>query len=387
MDPVGKQSDLERHQHHDQPPPLTTPQHQMTIHEVIKPFYILSKLVGFSWFSLHGYKWKVEKCLHPTIMIVNVSLRLVHLVYTLITPSYAPKYSPITHKVRFAFLALIAGLPLVHILAGYWKRLAQSKVIAILDKFDQQISLSFDVPTRHLAHRRYVRIIMAIFCGLAPLLIFGTCFVSFFYDLWLQGRFSYTVMLSSGISLVNYTISFSHIVLVALAVLSRLSTLHSTTMALFLANSPSALNWRQRGDKVRQLRILYGLLVETVDEINNGFAFIGLACTTVCFVVLISTTFANYTAIMGEGVDGEDWKDTSPFLLINVVWCGFYNAFLITTISINGRIKEQVSSSTSSSDPSSRHPFPHPPVSLCVLGQGGKGMQSMSGMVFCRYNC
>lgn len=40
--------------------------------------------------------------------------------------------------------------------------------------------------------------------------------------------------------------------------------------------------------------------MEAVDEINNGFAFVGLSAA---FVVLISATFANYEAT----IDAGDW--------------------------------------------------------------------------------
>lgn len=204
--------------------------------------------------------------------------------------------------------------------------------------------------------QRYLRIFLLVVFLLMPTVIFlGTAFLALYGGLTANQRLTWPVIISSAVALQSYSFSFGHIVLVAFSLNSRFSAMNSaavmdlatTTTSVITADPPplptsssgaSLTNGLLRGDKVRPLRILYGVLAETVDEINNGFSLIGLGCTMVAFVVLISSTFANYEAIVG------DWRTTSAFLLINVVWCSFYNAFLIGTIIINGRIKGQVSS-------------------------------------------
>lgn len=332
------------------PLPTSAP-HKMTIHQVLKAFYILSKLLGFSWFRLHGYKWKMQKWLDRVILLVNISLRLAQVWSTMSMPF--PISTPISYTLWFAFLGTNASLPLVHIFMSYWKRVAQARVIDTLDRFDRQLEEAFDKPQSHLRHQKYVRIFMCVVFLVVPSIFFATCFIrNYNYDLRSEGHFPFSMMIFAGISILNYTVSISHILLVALAALLRFSALRSTATSLLLPttlkvevagdSAEAAWQWRKRGGKVRQLRILYGLLVETVDEINNGFALIGLACTTVCFVVLLSSTFANYEAIIGDANGGG--QTPIPVVLMNVLWCSFYNAFLIGTVSINGRIKEQVSS-------------------------------------------
>lgn len=358
----------------------------ITVYEVIKPFYILSKLVGFSWFTLCGYKWRWAQYFDPIVFLLNVALRLLHL-YGTVMMTLAPAYSPITGTLRLTFLAITSGLPLVHILLSVLHRTTQCQVIARLHRFDQQIVASFNVSVAHLRHRKYVQIYMAFVLVVVPLLICSTCALCFYNDLRLTRRFILPMMLSSGISLVNYTISFSHIVLATLAILVRLRALNAiaakTLVDVVIESGPSAVslgNGRQRGDRVRQLRILYGILVEAVDGINNSFAFIGLACTLVCFVVLISSTFANYEAVISSG--DSDWRTATSFLLINVVWCSSYNAFLISTVSISAGIKEQVSSlQFISRDKSSSAA-----AASCSLAKDDHGSESMREMVFCRYN-
>lgn len=295
------------------------------VYEVIKPFYILSKLVGFSWFRLHGFKWKVEKCLDALLMIVNVSLRLLHVYGSLIMP-FATRYSPITHGLRYTFLLINSGLPLVHIVVAFCRRQAQADVFARLHEFDRQISSRFHFVPPHRRHRQLVRIFIATVFVAVPSVVSVTCFVCYSFDLATKGQFTYPVMVSSAVSLVNYAVSFSHIVLATAFVLSRTTCLYSVASATLAAPAVQ---------KVRQLRSLLQLVVEAVDEINKSYAIIGLLCTSVCFVVLISSAFANYAALV------ED-PTATPFVLINVLWCIFYNAFLVGTVSINGRIKEQV---------------------------------------------
>ena len=83
----------------------------MTIHEAIKPFYILSKLVGFSWYDLPGYKWRLGRHLDRILMLVHVTIRSLHIYWTLIMAPVA-KFSPITHTLRDFFMVIATGLPL-----------------------------------------------------------------------------------------------------------------------------------------------------------------------------------------------------------------------------------------------------------------------------------
>ena len=83
---------------------------QMTIHEAIKPFYILSKLVGFSWYDLPGYKWRLGRHLDRILMLVHVTIRSLHIYWTLIMAPVA-KFSPITHTLRDFFMVIATGLP------------------------------------------------------------------------------------------------------------------------------------------------------------------------------------------------------------------------------------------------------------------------------------
>lgn len=105
------------------------------IYHIVRPFYILSKLLGFSWFPLHGYKWKMEKWLNRILMIVHVSLRAFH-VYTVILFPFASKYSPIIYLLRYTFLAISCSQPLLHTLVAFWKRDSHYNVLSSLENFD-----------------------------------------------------------------------------------------------------------------------------------------------------------------------------------------------------------------------------------------------------------
>lgn len=178
--------------------------------------------------------------------------------------------------------------------------------------------------------------------------------------------------MSSCVSLVH-SVHFSHLLLVALAMLMRLFAVHLILPQLGMVTT-TTLNWRQQGDKIRQLRILHRRLVEAVDEINNGFAFVGLSAA---FVVLISATFANYEAT----IDAGDWWTASSFALINVLSCRFCNAFLIDIVSITVELRNKWAHCNLNYEQSSAASS-----SFSFLGREERKVQSMSEMVFCRYN-
>lgn len=297
----------------------------MDIYEVVKPFYVLSRLVGFSWFALPSFKWKLPKFWDVILMTANVSLRLYSVYLSLITANFSTEAS-VGVLLNEMFQVWIAAAWLLQ--TGLALR-SGNQYLGILNKladFDNIIVAS--IP--HSRHKRFLRIYLCLALAVTPM----TTFLSIAAFEYFSIPVLYPLVWNTTFNTEIFVVSISHIVIASLAICSRLKLVN----ALFEKDCRKyvQLLLQKHPSNVRYFRALYESLFLTMEEINKCFSCVGFICISVSFGAIMSTLFFNYEMV-------KFYKSFfNPITLSNMLWLLIFNAFVLVIVNVNDSLKREV---------------------------------------------
>lgn len=303
----------------------------MDIYEVVKPFYVLSRIVGFSWFALPSSKWKLPKFADATLMIANVSLQLYSLYCALDTPywaSTAPVPEPnIRALVNKLFLVSSPIAWLFFIALGICRRKQNLRILSDIAKFDKY----FAKPIRHVRHRRLLWIytfLILIIVPLATAASYLSC-----KDLCLEDA-PLPVLIFSAVSTILYEVSISHILLSAWAVLNRMRSMNESFeedckkyQMLNLQRMPPL-----HLSNVGHYRTLFEYLHNVIEGVNLCYAWVGFFCITICFLGVMATLFFTYEMLF----------TVNSFFVTDFFWLLMFNSYVVTIVNINEKLRQEV---------------------------------------------
>lgn len=303
---------------------------EMDIYEVVKPFYVLSRLVGFAWFPLPSYKWKLPKLADAVLMIANVSLRLCMVYWSLSVSNFTIARS-MGLLVNQLFLLANPLVWLCTIAVGLCKRQESLAVLCGLAQFDKRFV--HPVPSSRLNHTRHKRLLWVYICTLLAIdiltsvITYSTC-----KDLC---KLDLTTLLVSVLSTIFYEVCVSHILLCTWAVLVRLRLLNAAFERDCKKHQLAIRRPDNMSSNVRYYRCLYELLYSTMEDINMCYAWFGLFCIVICFLAIMSTLFFTYEMAQVDPI-------FKPLFLPNVIWLVIFNSFLVAIVNINDKMKQEV---------------------------------------------
>lgn len=303
----------------------------MDIYEVVKPFYVLSRLVGFSWFALPSHKWKLPKFVDAVLMILNVSLRLYSMCWTYLSSEYTKELT-ISLVVDQLFLVCSSIAWLFFIALGLWKRQANLGILSGIVNFDRH----FIMQIQHARHRRFVWFYSFATVAVIPL---ASTISYLSYPERAMEKNSVNIMLNSSLFTILYIVSISHILLAAWAVLLRLRMLNKA-FEKDCHNYQVITMRSRRVCNVGHYRKLFDLFYNTLEEVNMCFAWVGFFCIVICFLGIIATLFFIYEL-------SQTYSFITTNTMANLFWLVVFNAFVVGIVNINDELKREVIQSKS----------------------------------------
>lgn len=308
---------------------------EMDIYEVVKPFYVLSRLVGFSWFVLPSYKWKLPKFVDAILMVANVSLRLgcIYLTMTDFNFTLAESMGLLLNEI-FVVTGPIAWL--ITIAVGWCNQPQCLAILSALAQFDRQFRGTLTSPAiNHQRHKRALWIYTATLVAIVPL----ASFFSYWNCVGIC-KMSLDILANSIVSVILYEVSISHIILSTWAVLKRLRLLNGAfEMDCKKWQSTSQLPREHTcTSKVAYYRTLYEVLYSTIESVNACYAWFGFFCIGIGFLAIMSTLFFTYEMAKIYGTI------LTRITIPNVLWLLLFNAFVVAIVNINDKMKQEVRS-------------------------------------------
>lgn len=304
---------------------------EMDIYEVVKPFYVLSRLVGFSWFVLPSYKWKLPKFVDAILMVANVSLRLGCIYLTLRDFNFtlADTMGLLVNKI-FVVTGPIAWL--ITIAVGWGNQQQCLAILSALAQFDGQFRGTLTSPAiNHQRHTRALWMYTATLIAIVPL----ASLFSYWNCVGIC-KMSLDILTNSMVSVILYGVSISHIILPTWAVLIRLRLLNG-------AFEKHCKNWqslsqrpRDQTSKVAYYRTLYEVLYSTIERVNACYAWFGCLCIGIGFLAIMATLFFTYEMAKIYGTI------LTRITIPNVLWLLLFNAFVVAIVNINDKVKQEV---------------------------------------------
>lgn len=301
----------------------------MDVYEVVKPFYVLSRFVGFSWFALpahhHFYQCPWSKFADALLMGVHVSLRLYNVYWAVANSVFSLQSSP---SLLFTQLFLIVNpiAWLFFIILGIFKRGENATILKDIAQFDHLLVTPID-------HRRHKRIVI----GYTFFLFLGIPAVStFIYLTYGVGVYApIKVVINSTLSIMLYGISISHILLATWSVLVRLRLMNESFRRDCQMNAIVVGVRLVPPLNIQHYRILFECLFSIVEKVNVCYAWIGFTCIGICFLGLMSTLFFTYDML-------TMYEFSMNGFLANSFWLVVFNAFVVAIVNINDKLKQQV---------------------------------------------
>lgn len=318
----------------------------MDIYEVVKPFYVLSRLVGFSWFTLPSCKWKLPKLADAALIIANVSLRL-YMLYSIFRnphlasvqevvnseveedPSGGRAEPPLSTMVVINQLYIITNSIawLFFIVLGLYKKQQHLNILHSIARFDAV----FLKPIPQTLHLKVVLGYTFLVTVLAPIASVVTCwaYMDICADILIDN-------ILSTLSTIFYGVSNSHILLSTWAILIRLRLLNNAFEVDCKKQEVARARTQRVPSIVGYYRTNYQYLFETIGEINLCYAWVAFFSIITCFLGIIATLFFLYEVVK------VSHSMPVSLLLSNVSWLMLINSFIVVIVNINDKLKQEV---------------------------------------------
>lgn len=345
----------------------------MDVHQVVYPFYVLSKLFGYTYFEIPrndnkrlcpllvtqkggtGRPTEKRKIRQWTVVLTyaviisgNVLLNVQQIIFA---KSFArDSFSTVTGQLLSSGLFIGSGV--MYITSMVHSLYFRNEVRLILDKFVQ-----FDGIFQHhfssfnrITHRRFVfgyiggSVLMSLaIVPISMLVLESSSFTSY-------RAFSIEFLVFSYAAIMNYIVLQSQMILSVASVLFRLRAVNSELHSLLSTrNSSEKREAEAEGasspglasgnvNRVQQGRILHDILNDIVDLINICFAFHAMWCTVACVGFSLMSLYSDYEILMRTPAD-RSWK----FIYVNFAWNCFYSMYSICIVWVASRMRSEAS--------------------------------------------
>lgn len=343
---------------------------KMDVCEVVYPFYIVSKLLGYTYFYLprkdaDGHRWwcwsaaakKFEivkgdigsggggrkifvqltvALVYLVIVCCNVLLNVQHIIFSNVFVKDA--FSTVTGQMLSSSLFTCTGvmniLSMIH--SWYFRR----EVRLILDKFRQfdAIFQKHFAPVNHVHHRQVLFRYIVGTTAIVLLLVPGSHIV--LGDGEHGPPFSLTFLLFGCVSTLNYAVLQSQTILSVAAVLVRLRSVNRELNGM-LGERQQAISWRTAARdvaKVQQCRILHDILNDIVELINLCFTFCAMWCTLACFGFCLMSMYSDYEIMATE--------KSLKLVYVNFAWNVYYTMFSTSIVWVASRTRTEANRTT-----------------------------------------
>lgn len=343
----------------------------MDVCEVVYPFYIVSKLLGYTYFYLprkdadghRGWWWSAAAnklgivpddvgsgggggrkifvqltvaLVYLVIVCCNVLLNVQHIIFSNIFVKDA--FSTVTGQMLSSSLFTCTGvmniLSMIH--SWYFRR----EVRLILDKFRQfdAIFQKHFAPVNHVHHRQVL--IQYILGSAAMVLVLIPVSHIVLGDGVHGPPFTFTFFLFGCVTTMNYAVLQSQTILSVAAVLVRLSAVNRALKGMF-EEQQRAISWRTAGGdvvKVQQCRILLDILNDIVELINLCFTFYAMWCTLACFGFCLMSMYSDYEIMASE--------KSLKLVYVNFAWNVYYTVYSTSIVWVASRTRTEANRTT-----------------------------------------
>lgn len=340
----------------------------MDVRRVVFPFYIISKLFGYSFFDLHsvsgdeqgkcleksgsscfasaarlrqqqGKSWKLCHGLaYVLIICINILLNL----QQIITAKLFAKdsFSTVTGQLLSSGLFTCTGVMFIlSVIHSICFRKEVGRMVRKFMQFDGIFEKHFG-PIDHSRHRRAVIAFMAasVFLSLGLVPMSHVILDREAPALPLSLRF----LIFGYVSTLNYAVLQSHTILSVSSVVVRIRALNKELQYILEGVRSAWPNRHQPGNvkNVQLCRILHDLLNDIVELINLCFTFHAMWCTLACFGFCLMSLYSDYEIITRKE---KSWR----FLCVNFAWNCFYFIFSTAIVWVASRLKKEANRTTS----------------------------------------
>lgn len=305
----------------------------MDIYQVIFPFYLISKLTGYSCFglsynsaSLPLKKKRLHLLSNCLLIAVNIFLNLQQMVFA---QYFAQNiFTTVTGRILSKSLFNVNGVMytisiLVSLLVRNKTRLFVKKLL----QFDT-IYCQYFAPMDYHKHRRHLLYYLMIVFTLASVLVAGFMLAVDRGSSKFKLDKSYLYFLFFCIvSIVNYSVLLSHITLALAAVHVRFRSINNNIM--LEPKQPKKYNKAL----IRSCRTMHDLLNDCVELVNSCFAFHAMWCTLGCFGFNLMSLYADYEIFMA----GKNYID----IYLSMAWNASFTVQNILVITACSRVRAQ----------------------------------------------
>lgn len=336
----------------------------MDVRAVIRPFYLLSKLFGYTFFELSGVgeqtkesevkskllrrlilQWSSILFIYPVIVCGNILLNANQIVFA--GRFAADAFSTLTGKMLSSCVFMCTGVMFIlSMCLSIYFRTDTRLILEKLKQFDGFFQKHF-VAVNHVYHRWSV--ISYLFGSLVLPLVLVPTSIMMLDQTNVSWPFSVEFLVFSYWSALNYVVLQSHTVLSVAAVLVRfravnkelgamLSTEHNHHLMCILQHESTIGG---NVGRVQRLRILHDLLNDIVDLINLCFSFHAMWCTAAYVSFCLMSLYSDYELLVQTS-----GKSLPTLVYVNLAWNSFYMLYGVAIVWVASRTRNEASQTT-----------------------------------------
>lgn len=338
----------------------------MDVREVVYPFYMVSKLFGYSFFDLprgrrsdgdEGQTRPAVTCRRPSLPKVlqyaaYLSIVCFNLYFNitqniLFAGTFAEdNFSTVTGRRLSTGLFTSTGVMILFsMLHGFLFRQEVRMIVDKFIKFDRIFEGHFS-GLDHVHHRRvvmgYLAISLMIVLTLVP------------FTLAMLDGLAYNMpdtvqfLLFGYVATLNYSILQSHTILSVSAVFVRLNAINKVLRAVLENDKDGKTEQLDRSPKrnvcgnvvrVQQCRILHDTLNDIVELINLCFTFHAMWCSLSCFGFSLMSFYSDYELLMRQ-------ERSCITVCVNFVWNFFYITYSTGIVWVASRTRTEANHTT-----------------------------------------